>query len=334
MVAVREDIRMPEDDKESAGPDLTLGVRISDFKNDMLLGHIGEDAVLLVRSGSDIFAVDAYCSHYHGPLVDGLVVGHSVRCPWHHARFDLNTGNATCAPALSALAVWQVEQENGRVFVRKKLEQPHAAGKPSAAGTPRRVVIVGGGGAGFAAAEMLRREGFDGDITLLSADKAAPVDRPNLSKDYLAGNAPEEWVPLRPDSFYTEAKIDLRLGAAVTGIDSKAHRVELADGESYLMTACCSPPARSRFGCRYRAQMSRMSIHCARSMTAGPSSPQQPVHNARSSWARASSGLRLRRRCVPAVSRCMSWRPKNARWNASWGRIWATSCAACMKSTA
>ena len=222
---------MAEEDKGPAGPDLTLGVDISDFKNEMLLGHIGADDVLLVRMGSETFAIDAYCSHYHGPLADGLVVGHSIRCPWHHACFDLRTGNATCAPALTALAVWKVVEDGGRIFVREKLEQAQGRGRPSAEAL-RRIVIVGGGGAGFAAAEMLRREGFGGEITLLSADTAPPVDRPNLSKDYLAGSAPEEWVPLRPDNFYPAAKIDLRLGANVTGIDSKGRRVVLAGGEA------------------------------------------------------------------------------------------------------
>jgi NADPH-dependent 2,4-dienoyl-CoA reductase/sulfur reductase-like enzyme/nitrite reductase/ring-hydroxylating ferredoxin subunit len=221
---------MAEEDKGPAGPDLTQGVVIADFENGMLLGHVGEDDVLLVQAGSEIFAIDAYCSHYHGPLADGLVVGESVRCPWHHACFDLRTGDATRAPALSALAVWQVTKENGRVFVRNKLAPPQPRRQPTAK-PPRHVVIVGGGAAGFAAAEMLRREGFEGEVTLLSADTAAPVDRPNLSKDYLAGSVPEEWVPLRPDDFYAEARIALRLGTEVAGIDGRARRVTFAAGD-------------------------------------------------------------------------------------------------------
>src|SRR5205814_6766331 len=98
------------------------------------------------------------------------------------------------------------------------------------AGTaPERIVIVGGGAAGFAAAEMLRREQYQGSIVMLSNDDASPVDRPNLSKDYLAGNAPEDWVPLRPDSFYSENGIELRLNVNVTGIDPRSHEVALGD---------------------------------------------------------------------------------------------------------
>jgi NADPH-dependent 2,4-dienoyl-CoA reductase/sulfur reductase-like enzyme/nitrite reductase/ring-hydroxylating ferredoxin subunit len=184
---------------------------------------------LLVRSGSETFAIDAHCSHYHGPLAEGLVVGDSIRCPWHHACFDLRTGEATRAPALNPLAVWQVEREGARIFVRQKREQP----KPRGTGpvdAPGKIVIVGGGAAGFAAAEMLRRQEFLGSIVMLSNDAAPPVDRPNLSKDYLAGSAPEDWLPLRPDSFYSEAGIDLRLKSDVASIDTKARNVIIAGG--------------------------------------------------------------------------------------------------------
>jgi NADPH-dependent 2,4-dienoyl-CoA reductase/sulfur reductase-like enzyme len=91
-------------------------------------------------------------------------------------------------------------------------------------------VIIGGGAAGFAAAEMLRRQEFRGSIVMLSSDTAPPVDRPNLSKDYLAGSAPEDWLPLRPDSYYAEAGIELRLKTEVASIDSKARQVTVAGG--------------------------------------------------------------------------------------------------------
>src|SRR5262249_26317713 len=99
------------------------------------------------------------------------------------------------------------------------------------AGTvPSEIVIIGGGAAGFAAANRLRRERHQGRLVMLSAEDAPPVDRPNLSKDYLAGNAPEDWVPLRPTGFYQETGIELRTKANVIRIDPRAREVELADG--------------------------------------------------------------------------------------------------------
>jgi nitrite reductase/ring-hydroxylating ferredoxin subunit len=238
---------MADQQAQPAGPDLSLGVALSDFSGATLVGHVGDQDVLLVRSGSEIFAIDAHCSHYHGPLAEGVVDGESVRCPWHHACFDLRTGEAARAPAFNALAVWKVEHQGDRIVVREKREQP----KPRVKGpleAPDRIVIVGGGAAGFACAEMLRRQDFRGSIVMLSSEAAAPVDRPNLSKDYLAGNAPEDWLPLRPDSFYADAAIDLRLKTEVTSIDTKAKSVLLAGGEAIpydrLLLATGAEPVR------------------------------------------------------------------------------------------
>jgi len=235
---------------EPTGPDLTQGLALTELADGgKLVGHVGDEEVLLVRSGTDVFAVDAHCTHYHGPLVDGLVVGDTVRCPWHHACFDLRTGDALRAPALSPVACWSVEQRAGKVFVRGKREPaaPMRRGKASGK-APQKIVIVGGGAAGFAAAEKLRREQYQGSIVMLSNDDAAPVDRPNLSKDFLAGNAPEDWVPLRPDSFYPENGIDLRLKTNVTGIDARSREVALANGSKVaydrLLLATGAEPVR------------------------------------------------------------------------------------------
>jgi NADPH-dependent 2,4-dienoyl-CoA reductase/sulfur reductase-like enzyme/nitrite reductase/ring-hydroxylating ferredoxin subunit len=215
---------MADETPAQNGPDLTKGVARTDLVDGRLVGHVGDDAVLLVQAGSEIFAVGAHCTHYHGPLGDGLVVGTSVRCPWHHACFDLRSGEAVRAPALSSIDCWKVEQRDGKIFVKEKLPQPKPKSAPAKSGV-NRIVIVGGGAAGFAAAEMLRRRGFAGSIAMYSSDSAAPVDRPNLSKDYLAGSAPEDWLPLRPDSFYAENNIDLHLNAEVTGIDTKKREI-------------------------------------------------------------------------------------------------------------
>jgi NADPH-dependent 2,4-dienoyl-CoA reductase/sulfur reductase-like enzyme len=225
-----EKMQMAQD--HAPGPDLAAGIALDALEDGgKLVGHVGDDAVLLVRSGTKIFAVGALCTHYHAPLVDGLVVGDSVRCPWHHACFDLATGIALRAPAFTALKCWAVEQQDGRISLHK-MPAPKASTpcRTDDAEAPEKIVIVGGGAAGFAAAEMLRRQHFQGSIVLLSSEDAAPIDRTNLSKDYLAGSAPENWMPLRPDSFYARRAIALRLKTSVTGIDPGSREVALEDG--------------------------------------------------------------------------------------------------------
>jgi nitrite reductase/ring-hydroxylating ferredoxin subunit len=226
---------MSEKPKESSGPDLAEGIAIAEIADGALVrGHVGAEAVLIARKGEEFFAVGAACTHYHGPLAEGIMVGDTVRCPWHHACFSLRTGEAVRAPAFDRISCWRVERNGARVFVREKLP---ATPKPAPADTdksgwPCSVVIVGGGAAGFAAAEMLRREGFDRAITMLSADNDPPCDRPNLSKDYLAGTAKDAWIPLKSPKFYAQREIDLRLGVRVTEIDPRNRRLSFGDGQS------------------------------------------------------------------------------------------------------
>jgi NADPH-dependent 2,4-dienoyl-CoA reductase/sulfur reductase-like enzyme/nitrite reductase/ring-hydroxylating ferredoxin subunit len=225
---------MAAEQSKPQGPDLAQGTPLDQLADGgMLGGHVGDEAVLLARRGDDVFAIGATCSHYGGPLAEGLVVGDTVRCPWHHACFSLRTGEAIAAPAFNPMSCWRVETRDGKAFVRDKIEPTRPLAKGTGASDASgRFVIVGGGAAGFAAAEMLRREGFSGSLTLVSSDDAAPYDRPNCSKDYLAGNAPEDWIPLKPAEFYREHAIDVALGTNVTGIDVKARQVAVAGGRN------------------------------------------------------------------------------------------------------
>ena len=202
---------------ELKGPDLTRGVSANDVVEARpFLGHAHGEAVILVRSGGKLFATGASCTHYGGPLAEGLVVGTTVHCPWHHACFDLATGLAA-GPALTPIPCFDVIEEKGMVRVAQKRD----AAKPKAPrSAPANVVIVGGGAAGAACAENLRRFGYEGPIALIADEPPGPVDRPNLSKDYLAGNAPEEWIPLRDADFYREMNIDFSVDDGATSIDT------------------------------------------------------------------------------------------------------------------
>ena len=219
------------------GPDLAAGVPMESLREGVpLLGFVEREPVILVRRNVDVFAVGATCTHYGGPLGEGLVVDDTVRCPWHHACFDLRTGAALRAPALNPVASYDVVQRQGSVFVgpRKKAPVRSSASRGDA---PSAIVIVGAGAAGNSAAQTLRDLGFGGEITLIDADESAPYDRPNLSKDYLAGTAPDEWLPLHPRAYYDELGVKLALGRRVTGLDSKARSLTFDDGTTRRFAA-------------------------------------------------------------------------------------------------
>ena len=134
---------------------------------------------MLVRRGDEFFAVGASCTHYHGPLADGLVVGDTVRCPWHHACFSLRTGEALRAPALDPIRCWRVERVGDTLFVREKL----AGVKPTSSGSSLRSqpgAIVdrrsggrGPRGGGHAAPRRLRRQPHDDHRGRLAAVRPA-----------------------------------------------------------------------------------------------------------------------------------------------------------------
>jgi apoptosis-inducing factor 3 len=229
------------DTPQAPGPDFRNGFSLQSLPDgEMVLGRVDSEAAILVRRGDALFAVGALCTHYHAPLAEGLLVDDTVRCPMHHACFSLRTGEALRAPALDPIACWRVERVGDTVYAREKQAEP-GRGTRAASATVREalasVVIVGGGAAGLAAADMLRREGYDGALTMLSADDTAPNDRPNLSKDFLAGTAGEDWIPLRSPEYYTDRRIDVILDARVSSLDLRQRRVALENGKTHAFDA-------------------------------------------------------------------------------------------------
>jgi apoptosis-inducing factor 3 len=219
-----------------SGPDLTQGVPAGDVKQGSpLLGHVDKDSVLLAELADGSYsAIGAECSHYHGPLGQGIVVGETVRCPWHHACFSLRSGEALAAPGLNPLPRFKVESQGDRLIVREKLAPVAQTARkaPADAKHPESVIVVGGGAAGEAAASTLRFSGYKGPVTIISAEAGLPPDRPNLSKDFLAGSAPAAWVPVRGEAYFKKQDITL-LNARVESIDVARKTLRSSDGKEH-----------------------------------------------------------------------------------------------------
>jgi 3-phenylpropionate/trans-cinnamate dioxygenase ferredoxin reductase subunit len=238
-----------EHSDELTGPDLTKGIEISGIPAGQLVaGHAFGEPVVLVHVEPNWFAVAGKCTHYGAPLAEGVLVSETIRCPWHHACFELRNGAASHAPALTDLALYDVAVENDLVRVVGKRDPGQVKGEtfrprgsrapervllePQPVMGPKSVVIIGAGAAGNACAEMLRREAYRGPVTVIDPDPDAPYDRPNLSKDYLAGDAPEEWLPLHPRDFYQAQHIEILSGVEAKTVDVKSKTIHLSDGSS------------------------------------------------------------------------------------------------------
>lgn len=213
---------------------------------------IDNTRILLARAGDRFHAVSATCPHYGAPLVEGVLCGTRIVCPWHHAVFNVINGDSEEPPALDALVSYAVRVENEQILVSVPEERQDRRTPAMAAcdpvADPRQFIIIGAGAAGYAAAQTLREEGFRGDVVMITRENHAPYDRPNLSKDYLQGHAEPEWMPLRPDEFFNEHGIKLLLNREVARVDAHTKTITLKGGESIdydaLLVATGAAPVR------------------------------------------------------------------------------------------
>jgi NADPH-dependent 2,4-dienoyl-CoA reductase/sulfur reductase-like enzyme/nitrite reductase/ring-hydroxylating ferredoxin subunit len=213
---------------------------------------VGETKILLARVDDKFHAVSATCPHYGGPLAEGVLCGTRVMCPWHHAAFNIVSGDLEEPPALDALVCYSVRVEGERVLVTvpedaKDRRTPEMVRHDPIADT-RQFVIIGAGAAGYAAAQTLREEGFRGSLVMITREDRAPYDRPNLSKDYLHGHAEPEWMPLRSEQFFRQHDIRVILNKEVSRVDPHAKKITFATGETMdydaLLVATGGAPVR------------------------------------------------------------------------------------------
>lgn len=209
-------------------PDLLQGVPSRSLgRYGKLVGKVGDESVLVVRTQAGVCAIQATCPHYGAPLAEGCVRDGRIHCPWHHASFDVTDGSICRPPALDPLKTWRVEESEGRIRVMSPTPRRRiSVTPPRARGS---VVVVGAGAAGTAAVLALREAGHTGPLLLIDPDAAAPYDRPNLSKDYLAGTAPEAWLPLRTNEDLAALDVE-RIVDSVTRISPHEPALELEGG--------------------------------------------------------------------------------------------------------
>src|SRR2546429_9839779 len=195
---------MAEASGDLEGPDFEKGFNIDDVADGkMLLGHAFGEAVLVARRGEELFAIGATCTHYGGPLAKGLMMDCTVRCPWHHARFDLRTGEAIAAPALNNVTCYKIDKREAQFFVTSKIDEKPVR-KPKS--SPASVVIVGAGAAGGAAAEMLRREGYGGGDSCVVASRVFSAPFANTSPVSFSATTAVRGVSIRSRSFLPRQK--------------------------------------------------------------------------------------------------------------------------------
>lgn len=207
---------------------------VSDLKDGEMRGVSADGTpILLARVAGECYAVGAHCTHYGAPLAEGYLSGDRIVCPWHHACFDVKTGRFEEPPAFDSLPKFDLSIEDDKIYVRLPDVIPDRETSNMAKRDKkddRVYVILGGGAAGYMAAQTLREDGFTGRVVLVTRDDRLPYDRPNLSKDYLSGNAEPAWMPIRSREFFEENEIEVMTNTEAAEVDSKTKTVSFKNG--------------------------------------------------------------------------------------------------------
>ena len=208
-----------------------------DLKNgEMRAISVHGKEILLCRIKDEYFALSAHCTHYGAPLAEGVLSGDRIICPWHHACFNIKTGNMLEPPAQDSLQKFDVKIKVDDIFVLmpEPFEENRIPGmvKADIQNDERVFAIIGGGSSGNAAAQTLRQDGFKGKIILITQENRIPYDRPNLSKEYLSGEAKKAWMPLRSKEFYKEYGIEILFDKKVKELNVIEKEIKFSDGAS------------------------------------------------------------------------------------------------------
>lgn len=209
----------------------------NDLKNGEMKSYKIDDSnnVLLARVNDEFFAVGASCTHYGASLEEGVLKDDMVICPLHHACFNIKSGDLLEPPAMDALPKYDVKTEGESVLINVPEEIPFSRTpdmvKKDNKSDERTFIILGGGASAYFAAQSMRENGYKGNIIMVTRENRSPYDRPNLSKDYLAGNAEPEWMPLRSAEFYNEYGIEVKHGMNIKSVNIKERSIHSDNGD-------------------------------------------------------------------------------------------------------
>ncbi|XP_042287700.1 apoptosis-inducing factor 3 [Thunnus maccoyii] len=238
----------PDSDPDDTSEELTEVVCLeSDLQDGQMLEvEVGHHSVLLTRSEGKYSAIGNQCTHYGAPLSKGFISGNRVRCPWHGACFNVQTGDLEEFPGMDCLPCHKVKIQNSKVYVsinKRTLRQEKRIKNMGAAvpGVTHTVLLLGGGAASLICAETLRQENFSGRIIMVTRDDLLPYDKTRLSK---VMNVESDSILLRRMEFYHQYDIEVWLRKEALSVDTDKKTVSFDDGsvQSYdqllISTGC------------------------------------------------------------------------------------------------